>query len=41
MSKSPYFIDYFKPESLGRAYAAMEFVAISGTILSTSVAIQV
>ena len=41
LSKSPYFIDYFKPESLGRAYSVMEFVAICGTILATSVALQI
>ena len=41
LSKSPYFIDYFEPQSLGRAFSIMEFVAICGTILSTTVALQV
>ena len=41
LSKSPYFIDYFRPQSLGRAYSVMEFVAICGTILSTTVALQI
>ena len=41
LSKSPYFIDYFEPQSLGRAFSIMEFVAICGTLLATTVALQV